>query len=180
MIPAFFSRPQNWIRHVPYEALFIKGECRSKNAFAELHRRMRITIFHMAKSSGMTNKEAVQAVMDIFLTFAPQFPGTYPELGMRRLAWVARSVLGDAFEPFLFYAHVLIYLIRDPLQQDLLRRLYETGGMISEARLAKEFGLFTEAEVAQALKRAVQSFAEVQRTLPADVLRRMTDGAYPL
>jgi hypothetical protein len=170
-----------FISEVPYETLFTPGEFASRAAFTELHRRMRRTIFHMAKLSGAPTREAAAAVDKVFLEFAPEFPGNPPALGLRRLACIVKKTIGkDAFEPFYFYAQAAIYYMDDPLEREMLSRLYEMGSHISEARLAIEFRLSGEAETGRILTAAVASFRLAQQQLPADELRLMTEGYFPL
>jgi hypothetical protein len=176
-----FKHKDHFIREVPYESLFTPGEFASRDAFSELHCRMRRMIFYMARSSGATVREAVAAVSKVFLELAPEFPGKPPALGLRRLARIVKRTIGEeAFEPFYFYAQAAIYYMDDPLEREMLSRFYELGANISEARLAAEFGLSGEAEASRVLKAAVSSFRLAQQQLPVEELRLMTNGHFPL
>jgi hypothetical protein len=176
-----FGPPDRQIQTVPFEMLFTRGEFPPRDAFAELIRRMRHTVFYMACDSGATRREAVTKAAEVFLEFAPEFPGAPPQLGLRRLARVIKRAIGpQAFEPFYFYAQALAYYMREPLQRDVLRRFYETGALLSEARIAEEFGLANAAEAAKILRESQASFLEVLKELPEEELKLMTDGQFPL
>lgn len=167
------------ISRVPYEFLFRTGEFTSKECFAELFRRLRTTVYYIVKNSRASPEAAASATTDIFLEFAAQFPGVPPELGMRRLARILKDAVGEeAFQALYFYAQIPIFYMRNPVEQAILKRYYETGGTITEVQLAEEMQL-SASEVPSVLEAANRSFREVLQQLPKDELGLMTDGVLP-
>jgi hypothetical protein len=174
------------VEDATYEALF-SAEYPDEVAYPELIRRLKPIVKAMAYCDDPDTAE--EATNGIFAEFTHHWPGSPPEAGLLRFAWLIRNRIGqNAFygggQARVFYMQLPLYHIEDPQLRRCIQLQCERGfNRWTDQSFTQELADALHISAKQAIALSQQAWRELRDVMDnkfdQEQLKRWTEGYLP-